>query len=352
MLDSVRDCKLLYSGPIQGESAIILLRSKLAAIATRLGFSEARRENISLVASELVSNQVKYAGGRGLMQIWQQPGPVLDIFALDYGPGIANLALAQEDGYSSGNTLGKGLGSIQRLSDQTHIYSRPETLANPRKWCGTAVLARFFQMGKNSASHETAARSAPRRLDIGLFSRPLSDEQYNGDRIYLQRQGDKLRWLHLDGLGHGEGAQQATSNLSGLLFHGEVLNDTLSAVDRQLKDTRGAVAIVSETCLRSQEINILGVGDMHAHVIACDEMHNLAFAPGVLGREHRLPLPFHRHCGGACMVITATDGIRRNWDIANFPGLFNMHPQLIAYVLGNIMGRISDDQSICVAGIA
>lgn len=352
MLDSARDCKLLYSGPVQGESAIILLRSKLAAIATRLGFSEARRENISLVASELVSNQVKYAGGRGLMQIWQQPGPVLDIFALDYGPGIVNLALAQEDGYSSGNTLGKGLGSIQRLSDQTHIYSQPATLSSPRRWSGTAVLARFFQPGKKPGGNEKSVPPEFSRLDIGLFSRSLSDEQYNGDRIYLQRKGNKLRWLHLDGLGHGEGAQQATANLSGLLFHGETLTDTLAAVDRQLKETRGAVAIVSEACLTSEEVNMLGVGDMHAHVIASDEMSNLSFAPGVLGREHKVALPFQWRCGKSCLVVTASDGIRRNWDISNFPGLFNLHPQLIAYVLGNIMGRISDDQSICVAGIA
>jgi hypothetical protein len=52
--------------------------------------------------------------------------------------------------------------------------------------------------------------------------------------------------------------------------------------------------------------------------------------------------------GKRAVVVTASDGMRRNWDVGNFTGLFNQHPQLIAYTLGNIMGRISDDQSICV----
>ncbi|MEN6587568.1 MAG: hypothetical protein ABFE02_16125, partial [Sulfuricella sp.] len=75
IIDSVRDCKLLHSNPVQSESAAILLRSKVAAIAQRLGFSELKRENMALVVSEMVSNQIKHAGGKGMLQIWQQPGP-------------------------------------------------------------------------------------------------------------------------------------------------------------------------------------------------------------------------------------------------------------------------------------
>ncbi|MDP2760766.1 MAG: hypothetical protein Q8O64_10265 [Sideroxyarcus sp.] len=77
-----------------------------------------------LVAAELASNNVKHAGGHGMIQIWQQPGSVLDILSLDYGPGIDNLAQAEQDGYSSTNTFGKGLGAIRRLSDESYIYTQ------------------------------------------------------------------------------------------------------------------------------------------------------------------------------------------------------------------------------------
>lgn len=347
IIDSVRDCKLLHSNPVQSESAAILLRSKLAAIAQRLGFSELKRENMALVVSEMVSNQVKHAGGKGMLQIWQQPGPVLDILSLDYGPGIANLALAEEDGFSSVNTLGKGLGSIRRLSDQVHVYTQQESHGREKRWNGTALLARFCPRGKQDCLD--AEKQAA--LKIGLYSRALSDDRYNGDRIYVREDHETLRWMHLDGLGHGEHAEKATADLAGLLQHYNSPAETLAAVDRQLHNSRGAVAIVGELGMGSRALHILGVGDMHAHVMEQGGMRSYSFAPGVLGKEHKSPEVNTLRFDQRCVAVTASDGIRRNWDTANFPGLFNLHPQLIAYVLGNIMGRISDDQSVCVASI-
>jgi hypothetical protein len=301
----------------------------------------------------LVSNQVKHAGGRGLVQVWQQPGPVLDILALDYGPGIADLSLAEEDGYSSLNTLGKGLGSIRRLSDETFVYTQQEGSSKSKKWSGSVFLVRFRPGSKkiDPDPDASAARGNSAALEIGLFSRSLSDNRYNGDRIYLQKTGDTLRWLHLDGLGHGEQAMAATANLASHLSHCDTPDAVLAAVDRQLKGTRGAVAIIGELGLAGKALNILGVGDMHAHVMDDEDMHNLSFAPGVLGKEHKNPAQFRFALGKRCLMISASDGIRRNWDVTNFPGLFQLHPQLIAYTLGNIMGRISDDQSLCVARI-
>lgn len=350
--DSVKDCRLLYSSPVQNESAFILLRAKLSAIAQRLGFSDGKRERMLLVASELVTNQVKHAGGRGLIQVWQQPGGMLDIFALDYGPGIANLAQARQDGFSTANTMGKGLGSIHRLSDELFVFTQQENAGKVKKWSGTMFLARFHPGGK-SAGQECSgfADYCPSGPEIGLFSRSLSDERYNGDRIYLHRTCETQRWLHLDGLGHGEEAHAATANLAAHLSQCESLGAVVAAVDRQLTRTRGAVAIIGEINLVRGKISLLGVGDMHAHIYDREHLHSISFAPGILGREHRSPSMHEADFGRNYMVVTASDGIRRNWDVANFPGLFNQHPQLIAYALGNIMGRISDDQSICVSTI-
>lgn len=67
IFDTATDCKLLYSGPTKNESALILLRSKLAAIAHRIGIPDLKRENMLLVASELVQNNIKHAGGSGMI---------------------------------------------------------------------------------------------------------------------------------------------------------------------------------------------------------------------------------------------------------------------------------------------
>ncbi len=342
VVDSISASKLLYAGAVQGESSIILLRSRLLSVAQRIGFPDLQRENMALVAAEMVSNQVKYAGNKGQIQIWQQPGPVLDILALDYGPGISDLQQAQQDGFSSARTLGKGLGSIQRLADEAAIHT--QTMGNPHvKWSGTAVLARFHLRRENR-------KPKAERAEIGLFSRALGDDRFNGDRIYLMRGRETLRWLHLDGLGHGENAQDTTSGLSDHLLE-ETPAQALSSVDRHLRNTRGAVAIIGEVTLATGELQLLGVGDMHAVIHNHERLHKISFAPGVLGQEHKSPTPFREIFAQRGIVLTASDGIRRSWDEAAFPGLFNQPPQLIAYVLGNIMGRLSDDQSLCVVKI-
>jgi anti-sigma regulatory factor (Ser/Thr protein kinase) len=338
IIDSVKDCKLLHSSATQGESTIILLRSRLIAIANRLGISDLKRENMLLVAAELASNNIKHAGGRGMIQIWQQPGSVIDILALDYGPGIADLSQAEEDGYSTANTFGKGLGAIRRLSDEAYIYTQQESGDKVRKWSGTVFMARFYADGKKKRMPD---------IRLGLFSRSLSDTRYNGDRIYLKKTGKHLCWLHLDGLGHGEEAQGSTDNLAAHLSHSEA-EAILDGVDQQLVRTRGAVGVVCEVDIGLRSMRLLGVGDMHAHLYDGEQMQPVFFAPGILGREHRTTSPFSAVLGKRSVVVTASDGIRRNWDVGSFSGLFNQHPQLIAYTLGNIMGRISDDQSICV----
>lgn len=352
--DSLDTCKLLFSNPIKSEAEGILLRSRLQAAARRMGFNDTQRQNMVLVAAEMVSNQIKYAGGRGMLQIWQQPGPVLDIVAVDFGPGIANLRQAEKDGYSTANTLGKGLGSIRRLSHESGIYTMPATgTGNNAPWHGSVFWSRFFPSDKSMASVQSTQAPSPAHPEfkVGLFARALSDDRYTGDRIYLERNDRTLRWLHLDGLGHGEFAQQATNDLAGLLFRSAETSQVLNLVDRQLKATRGAVAMLCDLNLSEKKIQILGVGDMSAHCFIDDKLQSITFSPGILGKEHKTPQISHLGYEKQCTIITASDGIRRSWKQESFPGLFNQHPQLIAYVLGNIMGRTSDDQSMCVVHV-
>lgn len=352
--DSLGSCKLLFSNPIPNEAEGILLRSRLQAAARRLGFNDVQRQDMVLVAAEMISNQIKYAGGRGMLQIWQQPDMSLDILALDFGPGIANLAEAHQDGFSSSKTLGKGLGSILGLSDESGIYTMPEMPGAGRNmpWHGCAFWSRFRPTHKKApAVSPGKARDPQAHAKTGLFIRALSDDRYNGDRIYLEQVDRSLRCLHLDGLGHGILAQQATDGLAELLFLDADLTQVLNLVDRQLRSTRGAVALLSELDLDAMKAHILGVGDMSAYTYVDDHLQTVTFAPGILGKEHKTPrlasIPLRKQS----TFITASDGMRRGWNENSFPGLLHQHPQLIAYVLGNIMGRASDDQSLCVVRI-
>ncbi len=334
---------MLHSNMTRDEGALVLLQAKLSQIARRFEVEESKREKMMLVAAELVSNNIKHAGGRGQIQVWQHPGPVLDLFSLDYGPGIVDVFQAQQDGFSTANTFGKGLGAIRRLSDESYVYTQPGQGQRRAKWSGTVLLARF-----------DISRCKERVLEphIGIYSRALADSKHNGDRIYLQRYPDGMRWLHLDGVGHGEHAEFSTANLARFVAENTQPLQQLEQIELQLAKTRGAVAMACDLRCSDGELQMTGVGDMYAQLYhPAGLMDRVGFPPGILGRERRSLQLQHYSLPSKSVMITASDGIRRNWDNADFPGLFESHPQLVAYTLGNIMGRVSDDQSIFITSI-
>ena len=334
-------CKLLFNDPIQTESAGILLRSRVQSVARRLGFSDGRRENMALVASEMATNLVKHAGGKGALQIWEQPGGILDLVSFDYGPGVDNLNLAQQDGFSTTHTLGKGLGSMQRLSDQFAIFSQKPHAHDDGRWHGTTIWCRFRRPDVEARGVE--------QYTYGLFVRSLANDRHNGDHVYVDARPERLRLLHLDGLGHGERAEQATAGLDKYVNQANSLSHLLETVDRHLHgSTRGAVAIACELDSSTHSLRMLGVGDMATHLCQHGHVQHFSFAPGVLGHEHKTPRQNEIVLESGALLISTSDGIRRGWDENSFPGLCNHHPQMVAYVLGNSMARMTDDQSVCV----
>src|ERR1700761_9497884 len=103
------------------------------------GFDEVRAGKIDIVVSELTSNLGKYANtGRILAGMGNDDnGDYFEVISLDDGPGIPDLSRVLSDGYSSTGTLGHGLGSVRRLSDQSDLYS-------VKGW-GTIVTSRVYK---------------------------------------------------------------------------------------------------------------------------------------------------------------------------------------------------------------
>jgi serine/threonine-protein kinase RsbT len=95
--------------------------------AVELGFSLVDQTKMVTAASELARNTVVYGGGGTvILEALQQDGrDGLRLTFQDRGPGIADIALALKDGYTTGNGLGLGLGGAKRLSSEFEIFSKP-----------------------------------------------------------------------------------------------------------------------------------------------------------------------------------------------------------------------------------
>ena len=107
-------------------------------LAQRAGFSMEACTAIQTAILEIARNIVTYAGhGNILIQLVEEGTCVgVRISAIDEGPGIADLAAAFTDGYTTGTGMGRGLPGARRLMDQFEIVSGPGigTCITMTKW--------------------------------------------------------------------------------------------------------------------------------------------------------------------------------------------------------------------------
>jgi serine/threonine-protein kinase RsbT len=123
---------------VETEADLVTARMKGRELARQLGFSSVDQTLIATAISELGRNILRYAGlgevlltpaGRG-----GQDGIV--VVARDNGPGIPDVGLAMQDGYSTSRGLGMGLPGTKRLMDEFQILSEPGrgTTVTVTKW--------------------------------------------------------------------------------------------------------------------------------------------------------------------------------------------------------------------------
>lgn len=111
--------------PIAVDADIVTARQEGRAMAERIGFTGSDLTIIATAISEVARNIIKFAN-RGeifLRAIDHNPIPGILVVASDEGPGIPDIALAMQDGYSTGRGLGLGLPGCRRLMDEFAIAS-------------------------------------------------------------------------------------------------------------------------------------------------------------------------------------------------------------------------------------
>lgn len=112
---------------IRGETDIVQVRQTVRRLAGSLTFSLTDQTKLVTAASEIARNTLVYGGG-GLLDIQilgTDARRGLRMIFVDEGPGIADVTLALQDGYTSGGGLGLGLGGSKRLVSEFDIKSEP-----------------------------------------------------------------------------------------------------------------------------------------------------------------------------------------------------------------------------------
>jgi serine/threonine-protein kinase RsbT len=121
---------------VRASPDIVHARQLARELATEMGFGGSDVTRIASAISEIARNILDYAREGEIQFQSIDQGAGLLITAQDRGPGIADVSLAMQYGYSSGNGLGVGLPGARWLMDDFNIESGPGrgTVVRMTKW--------------------------------------------------------------------------------------------------------------------------------------------------------------------------------------------------------------------------
>jgi serine/threonine-protein kinase RsbT len=113
--------------PLTRDDHIVIVRQTVRQRAVENGFSLVDQTKLVTAASELARNTIRHGGGgRATIEVVVEGvRRGVRLTFEDEGPGIADVALAMKDGYSTGGGLGLGLSGAKRLSNEFTISSTP-----------------------------------------------------------------------------------------------------------------------------------------------------------------------------------------------------------------------------------
>lgn len=327
---------------IDDRSLIAFIKREIHNLALQLGFTPHRAAETDIIVAELTSNLIKYANGGELLYRSHLDNGYneIEIYCLDKGVGFENVSKIMNDGYSTSNTLGHGLGSIKRLSNEFQIYSM-------KNW-GCVQYVRICEKSeielppvKSGISYDAIAVNYP-------------GEKTCGDGYHIKHSNRGFQIFVGDGLGHGESAAEAVQNAIKIFKQSvesepaEIIRDIHSRV----KKTRGLVGTIASVDYKSETWNICGVGNINTRIY--NGLENKTYTPynGIIG--HNIPrtlnstiVPYRKHQ----IIIMHSDGLRTRWNLNDMNSILKQSSSIIASAIYKENVRGTDDATILVGKI-
>jgi anti-sigma regulatory factor (Ser/Thr protein kinase) len=322
--------------PVIEASQPAAVRRAAIALAQDAGFEEPAVGHLALVVTELATNLVKHAkGGEVLLRRLGRDGrDGIEVLSLDKGPGIANVALALSDGYSTSGSPGTGLGAVLRTAGEFDLHSQPGK--------GTLVVARVFSLQRTVS---------PYAQSIGVVRQAKPGETVCGDNWIARWFADGWVCALADGLGHGliasdaaaaiiDAVRRAPSRLSPIEY--------LESAHQAAKPTRGAALGVAVLDEAAGVVRFAGIGNIAAVVMNGAERRHLVSQNGIIGHGYRKASEFSHPWQAQSVLLLHSDGISTQWDLGRYPGLLARDPSLIAGALYRDYVRGRDDATVVV----
>lgn len=290
----------ILSIEVNHSSDVNLAARKGKAICKEAGFSAQETEEIALAVKELASNLVKYADqGVLVFKKLEEGGQTgIQIESIDQGPGIADVEEAFEDGFSTGGSLGVGLGTVNRLMDEVEITTH-STYSG-----GTHIVCKRLQRVHKKTTNRFS-------LDVGAHSRPLPGHRANGDAFVIKEWENQLFVSLIDGVGHGRLAYQAAQKACNYLLshYDQPFENIIRGLERTCRSSRGVVLLMLRFDLERHELVSTGIGNIETRITGTLEPDNIISRRGIVGLNKVSPVVRNHHWESDFMMILHSDGI-------------------------------------------
>lgn len=304
-------------------------RRRVVRLAAALGFDEPTAGRAALIVTELATNLARHAKGGELAvrPLGDTRTPGIEIVALDRGPGIANVARATADGYSTAGSPGSGLGAVRRLATRFDIFSTPAR--------GTVVFTELWP-----------GAPAPSRFELGVISSAHPDEASSGDAWAMRPRARGISVAIVDGLGHGLGAALAAAE-AVQLFRGQCSApaEALEKMHRGMAHTRGAAVAIASIDVDTRELRWASIGNVAATIFAPDDERHLVGHDGTIGHSVRKIDERVYPWRARSVLVAHTDGVGRA-DLTRYPGILGRHPAVLAAAVYVDARRPRDDATV------
>ncbi|WP_406010744.1 SpoIIE family protein phosphatase [Streptomyces sp. NBC_00637] len=364
----------VWDVPVHDSTRVRDARVAAEDAAALAGLDPSRAADAALVATELATNLLKHArGGQLLVEAVSPPsaregGLLVQLTAVDHGPGMSDVSAALGDGFSTAGSLGAGLGTCRRLADDFDLHSVPGR--------GTVALARIGGPARTRGRREPASGQGPGQgpgrtgaaapdeaspgsarfsVRVGGVNIPFRGAACSGDAWTCVREGDLLTLMLADGLGHGPEAARASTTAVREVRRSPHLPpaEQLRRLDTALRGTRGAAVAVARLDLRTGRLLFAGVGNIGARLREGDSWRHLLSRPGIVGTHRPTTLPETEAAWAPDrLLVLHSDGLPSRWAPPVDPRLLSCDPAVTAAVTvrdaGSSARPVRDDTAVAV----
>jgi serine phosphatase RsbU (regulator of sigma subunit) len=178
----------------------------------------------------------------------------------------------------------------------------------------------------------------------------MAGESECGDAYDVRPTPEGRLLLSVDGLGHGPLAARAATAATRIFRASHEVSPAalMGELHAGLSSTRGAAAAIGRLDVQRGLLTYTGIGNIAGRIVAPGRTRSLLTHPGIVGHNARAVRETTYDLEPDSWVVLHSDGLPEKWDIADYPGILEHSPLVLAATLMREATVRRDDASVLV----